>query len=353
MDTAIRNLMFDLASNREIFDEEQGRVMTKAECNDAIRNVCFEKLGLDEKSTDRDIKRALKRDSANELFAIIEEIVDLQIAKNWRDNEFFNDFVEVKNMADGDANEFWTQEEMFLNVAKVAGDHHDLIMQKLNEGQNYSVPTSYYAVKVGTDIRMFLTGRKDWSEFVNAIAKAFTKKIQEDLYASFMNGSNVLPLPSRLTGTGALSTSTKSAFDEIITKVEAANEAPVVILGTKSALKQINNLVAAGGVQWIADSQKEEVAATGILGHYEGTTLIEIPQRFKDNALANELVDSKKILIMPLVDNKPVKFVDYGETSIEVTEAGATMNDQQSYEVQRRMGVSVLMTRYHGQWSLA
>lgn len=350
---AIRNLMFDVASGREIYDEEQGRVMTKAECDDAIRRVCFEKLGLDEKSTERDIKRALKRDSAHELFQIIEEIVDVQVAKYWRDNEFFNDFVETKSLADGDANEFWTQEEIFLNVAKVAGDHHDLIMQKLNEGESYTVPTSYYAVKVGTDIRLFLTGRKNWSDFVGAVAKAFARKIQAELYSEFMNGSNLLPVPSKLTGTGALSTSTKSAFDDIITAVEAANEAPVVILGTKSALKQINNLVVAGGVDWIADSQKEEMAANGVLGHYEGTALIEIPQRFEDNTLAKELVDPKALLIMPLVDNKPVKFVDYGETSLEVTEVGATMNDQQSYEVQRRMGVSTLMTRYHGMWSLA
>jgi hypothetical protein len=55
---------------------------------------------------------------------------------------------------------------------------------------------------------------------------------------------------------------------------------------------------------------------------------------------------------MPMVDNKFVKFVDYGETTLEVTEAGDTMNDQQTYEVQRRMGIGVVITKYFGKYTV-
>ena len=55
---------------------------------------------------------------------------------------------------------------------------------------------------------------------------------------------------------------------------------------------------------------------------------------------------------MPAVDDRFIKFVDYGETELEVNEKGATKDDMQSYEVQRRMGVATLMTRYHGEWDL-
>lgn len=124
--TEERNLMFDAASRREIYDDAQGRVMSKAEVDDAIRSVCYDKLGLSEKSTDRDIKRAMKRPEARELFEVIEEILDPQIAYGWQDNEFFNQFVETRNMKDGDRNEFWVEDETVLTVEKVAGDHHDL-----------------------------------------------------------------------------------------------------------------------------------------------------------------------------------------------------------------------------------
>ena len=351
-DNGVRNLMFDVASGREVFDEEQGRVMSKAECNEAIKKVCFEALGLTDKATDKEIKRALKKDSATALFEVIEEVIDEKIAYGLGENEFFNQFVETKNMADGDRNEFWVDDDILLTVAKVSGDHHDLVVQRLGSGTSYSVPTSVYAVKVGSDIRLFLTGRKDWSAFIDAVAKAFINKIQTEIYSQFVNGSNVLPVPSVLAGTGTLSASTKAQFDAIIEKVESANEAPVVIMGTKTALKALNALTT---VDWSqpAASIKEAVANTGIIGSYEGSQIMAIPQKFTDKTLATPIVDNTKLYIMPMVnDNKPIKFVDYNETELEVTEIGATMDDAQSYEVQRRMGISTIMTRYFGVWTL-
>ena len=353
MEQAVKNLMFDLASGRDIYDEEQGRVMSKAEANDAIRRVCFEKLGLTKDSTDKQIRRALKKDSALELFEVIEEVIEPQISYGLSANEFFNEFVETKNLADGDRNEFWVEDDVILNVSKVAGDHHDLSLQRLASGSAFNVPTATYAVKVGGDIRLFLTGRKDWTDFTEAVAKAYVQQVQTMIQAEWVNGTTKITPPSVLTGTGALGAGTKAAFDAIIEKVQAANEADVVIMGTKTALKNLNELAAASSVAWVAQSQKESVANTGILGSYEGTTLIEVPQKFKDKTLATPLVDNSKIWILPLVDNKPIKFVDYGETELEVTEVGDTVDDMQSYEVQRRMGVSTIMTRYYGVWTIA
>ena len=351
-DNGVRNLMFDVASGREVFDEEQGRVMSKAECNEAIKKVCFEVLGLNEKSTDKEIKRALKKDSAMELFEVIEEIVDVKIAYGLGESEFFNQFVETRNMADGDRNEFWVDDDIMLTVAKVSGDHHDLVIQRLGSGASYSVPTSVYAVKVGSDIRLFLTGRKDWGAFIDAVAKAFINKIQTEIYSQFVNGSNLLPVPSVLTDTGTLDASNKADFDALIEMVEAANEAPCAIMGTKTALKALNALTI---VDWSqpAASIKESVANTGIMGSYEGTKLIAIPQKFTDKTLATPLVDNTKLYIMPLVDdNKPIKFVDYNQTELEVTEIGDYMDDMQTYEVQRRMGIATLMNRYYAVWTL-
>lgn len=126
MTTEIKNLMFDLSAGREIFDAEADRVISKAEANDALKTFCREELGLTEKSTHRDIKRALDTPAGKELFQVIEEVIDYRIATGWKDNEFFNQFVETKNLADGDQNEFWTDDDVILTVAKVAGDHHDL-----------------------------------------------------------------------------------------------------------------------------------------------------------------------------------------------------------------------------------
>ena len=351
LDASVKNLMFDLGAGREIYDAEAGRVISKAEASDTIRKACFEYLGLTKDSTTKQIKRALNSERGTQFFEVIEEIIDVQIAHGLSENEFFNTWVESKNMADGDRNEFWADDEIILTVSKVSGSSHDLSMQRLGSGQSYHVDTAVYGIKVGGDIRLFLTGRKDWGAFVDAVVKAYIQKVQTLIATQFANGVNMLPVPATLKGTGALTASVKAQFDTIIEKVSAANESGVVIMGTKTALKALNALTK---VDWAdpANSIKESVANTGIIGNYEGTPLMEIPQKFTDKTLATPIVDNKKIYIMPAVDDKFIKFVDYGETELEVNEKGATQDDMQSYEVQRRMGVATIMTRYHGEWTI-
>ena len=354
MESTVRNLMFDLATGRKIFDDSANREIGKDEANDKLRSIMFEKLGLNERSTEKQINRALKSERAAEFFEVIEEVIEKEVEYGWKDNEFFNNFVETRNLADGDRTDFWTDEDIILNVAKVSGDHHDYTAQRLASGSSYTVPTSRYAVKVGSDIRLFLTGRKNWSDFIDAVAKAYRKKIQDELYAEFMNAATKLPVTAGFTGTGTLDKAKKDDFDNVLSNVAMANDvSSVVIMGTKTALKKLNALAGNGSVDWVANSQKESVAETGILGTYEGTTLLEIPQRFKDNKLAEKLVDSNVLLIFPVIDYKPVKFIDGGETTLEVSQAGDNMDDQQTYEAQRRMGVATIITRQFGQWKFS
>ena len=125
LDTSVKNLMFDLGAGREIYDAEAGRVISKAEASDTIRKACFEYLGLTKDSTNKQIKRALNSERGTQFFTVIEEIIDTQIAHGLSENEFFNTWVESKNMADGDRNEFWADDEIILTVSKVSGDNHD------------------------------------------------------------------------------------------------------------------------------------------------------------------------------------------------------------------------------------
>lgn len=228
-------------------------------------------------------------------------------------------------------------------------------MQKLGEGEPYQIPTAVYGCKVGQDIRLFLTGRKSWSDFVDAVAKAYVKMVQDLLYTEFTNAASRLPVPAPFQGTGLLDANAKDDFDEIIENVEMSNDnVPVVIMGTKTALKKLNGLVTnSSAVDWMASSQKEAIAATGILGNYEGTALLEIPQRFADNDVTRKLIDNTKLYIMPVVaDNKFIKYVNGGETELEITEIGRTLNDMQSYELQRRIGVGTIITRNFGVWTI-
>ena len=346
-----RNLRQDLKAGVKIYNEE-GQEVSKKEAENMVRTYCRNILGLNENSSKRDIHRAVKQ-YGHELFAVIEEDIDIQVEEGFRENEIFNKFVEMKNIARGDRNEFWTEQEVLLSVVKVAGDHHDFTVQRLGSGEATSVTTSVYGIAVGADIDLYLAGRLDWSKFTKQCADGFVRKIQNDAYAAVMNAGTTLP--SMFKGTGTLAAGTKETFDQLIEDVSTANgNCPVYIMGTNTALKKLNALA---DVAWADEGAKRDMTNTGRLGSYESTDLIEIPQRFAvgfvdlpDNQ--KRLISAGKLLIMPAIEDRFVKMVDVGETEIfEITEKGARMDDTMKYEVQRAMGVGVQIGRYFGEWT--
>ena len=342
-----KKLFFDYTNNVDIYDED-GAVVPRAKVNEKINSVCFDILQLDpaSKPTKREIKRAMKKFGL-ELFEVLEEAIDMKVTTGLENSEFFNQFVETKNIAQGDRNEFWTDKDVILTVSKVSGGHHDLSLQKLAEGEAFSVKTSNYGIKVGMDIDVYLTGRKDWSKFVDAVATAYQEKIQNDILAAVMGVGSELPVQDIFHKTIAISAATKDTIDQLIEDVSMANgNCDVAIFGLKTDLKKFNAL---SDVDWATPEQKEQYAAMGRLGSYESTDLIEIPNAFVKNDVTQKLIQAGTLLIVPKVENKFAKFVDVGETEIvEVTEKGQRADDFMTYEVQREMGINCIFDRYFG-----
>lgn len=351
-----RDICYNLNHGNEIFRyEEDGskRVFSKDEANKAVRKVLMEICELDETDlkSKKKRKRALKS-HLTEVFEVIEEDVDFKVSTAFKDSEWFNEFVEQRNVALGDDEEFWTDENIMLSVAKISGDSHDLTIQNLGEGESFKVHTSTYGMKVGKDIDLILLGRVNFTELTDKIAEAFASMIQTTCYEEVYNASSKIPNNSQFVKTGALGAETKEKFDTLLEDVATANESEVVIMGTKMALKKLNALA---DVDWRSNSQKEAVASLGHLGTYEVTDLIEIPQRFARNDVTKKLIDNKMLLIFAKNQEQFVKFVDKGET--EITEAGLNKGDLaddfQTYEVQREMGVATILPRYFGVWKIS
>lgn len=344
-----KKLTYDLNHNpNEIYDEE-GNKISKKDAEDAVRKFVFAIMGLTEHSTKRDRKRAMDKHGI-ELFEVMEEEIDIKVETGFRESEFFNNYVEQRNLSRGDSQEFWTNEKVILSVTKISGDHHDFTLQRLGSGESYTVTTSVYGIAVGADIDLYLARRYDWAKLTDQCAAAFVRKVQNDIYAEMMNAGK--KLPAQFQGTGALSTTTKDKLDTLLEDVSLANDgAQVVIMGTRTGLQQFQKLM---DVDWITDDQKRDVATMGRLGYYGPYTLVELPQRFALNDTTKKLLDPKTLFIMPQVEDKFIKFVDVGETEIyEVNEKGARMDDTMKYEVQRAMGVGVQIGRYFGVWTLA
>lgn len=190
---------------------------------------------------------------------------------------------------------------------------------------------------------------------VDKIAEAYIRDVQDKCYAAVYGAAAKLPTSDLWKGTGALSSATKDKFDAIIEAVGAANNSNVIVMGTKTALKKITGLA---DVDWASAGQKDSIADSGRLASYEGTTLVEIPQRFKiggtEMTSDHYLVDNKRLLILPTVEDKFVKFVDEGDTEIfEVTNKADNMDDFDTHEVKRVYGSEVVLGQYFGVWTLS
>ena len=351
----IKNLMYDLAMGNEIYDAESDRVIPKQEAEAKLRTVCQKVFGVTADSSKRELKRAY-REHGREFFDIIEEVIDVVISNGFKDNEFFNQFVDYRNIALGDAYEFTMEKEVILAISKVGVSHHDRLLQRLGKGEVLTIPYQRYGAAVGADINMYMIGREDWAKLTQAIAKAFTVQIQQEIYAQLLTAATSIPaaIRSGFVGTGVLGSATKDSFDAIVENVKTANESQVVILGTHSALRKLNAL---SDVNWRAASLKEDVSHSGRMGDYEGTVLMEIPQRFTSMTDLTPLVDNTKLWILPADQtDKFIKMVDVGETEIDqITEKGeehGRWDDIMKYEVQRSYGIATQLGRYFGQWTL-
>ncbi len=351
---AVKNLMFDMVDKKELFDAD-GNVISAQKADSAVKKVIFEILGIDENASKRDRNRALKR-HGYELFEVIEDTIDRQINRGFQSSEWFNGFVEQKNLKAGDKNEFWTEDNTMLSVAKVEKGNHDLYLQRLGQGKSYSVTTSDYVVAIGADIDLYLRGVEDFSKMIEKIAEAYLNKVQGDMLAQVMGVGSVVPVPDVFHGEGVLDNTTKDAFDQLIEDIAGVNNSGVYIIGTKTALKKLSNLT---DVNWRSVDAKSDVYRMGRLGTYEGTMLMEVPQRFDatetfEGATINRLVRNDRLLIMPMSGDKFVKFVDVGETEIiEKNEKGQRQDDTMKYEAHREMGVGVQLGRYFGVWDIA
>lgn len=348
---SMSNLMEDLALGRDIYDE--GKLISKTEANEKVCEFSRQVLGIQNVDDKKEVRRAL-RDNSREWFDIIEDTIEVVISVGFKESEWFQDLVDYRNLAYGDRQDFFVEKESILSVAKAGVSHHDHIIQRIGGGEPFSVPTQLYAIKVGADINRFVLGQEPWDKLVESIAKAYMNQMQEEIASQIDNVASKLPVTgNQFINTGALTASSKDAFDEIVSNVAAANDgAEVIIMGTRLALKKINGIA---DVDWAADAQKDNMMMLGNIGYYDSNRLVAIQNRFKDRTYTTKTFSDKKILILPIVNDaggKFVKVLDQGELTLERLERGDYLSDIQTFESQRRYGVATVIGRQIGIWTL-
>lgn len=237
------------------------------EANDKIVEIFRNIIGCDEKSTKAEIRRGIRRNQ-NLIFDLIEVVIDDALISGWQENPFFKEFVEVRNLAMHDKNEFYVPDDSVLSVMKVSGNHHDLLRQRLGAGKTFSVETSWYGTKVYAEFERLLTGLEDFSTLVGKITEAFDRYVNQALYETLIGIGTTLG--SQWYKASAINDTTKETLRTLVMDVSMATGSEVVIMGTYAALSKVYDLT---NVSWASGDMKNEKYTTGRFGYWEGIRL--------------------------------------------------------------------------------
>ena len=346
-----------LAFNKLMVDAANGTYeegISPKEASDKIVAKFRQVIGVDENSTKADVRKAIKRNQQL-LFDLIEEVVPNLLQTGWKENPFFREFCEMRNIDIGDAAIFYTEDETILTVSKVSGNHWDIDRQRLGKGASFTVATSWYAIGVYSEYERLLTGAEDFATFVRKLYEAVDRYVNESIYQAMITAADQLPGGTDGNGqwvkTGELNADTKAVFMQLIEDVQMATGMDVVIMGTKVALSKLEGIQ---DINWITEDMRVQRNTTGKIGYWEGIRLVEIQQGFRLNTTTERLVDDKQLLIMPAGDNKFIKMINEGNPEMRQVQDN-TQNQDMTYDYRYmwKMGVAIQIGLLFGVWNIA
>ena len=311
-------------------------------------------LGISENDRPQHVKRAI-RANKDLVFTLIEETIEEMIITGWMENPFFMQFVETKNLALGDENDFYVEDDSILSVSKVSGNHHNMIRQRLGAGRHFSVAGEWFGIKIYSDFERVLTGAEDWASFVAKVAEAINRYLYDALYASLRGAKE--NLGAHWVQSGALETANKATLVKLCQDISYATGSEVTIFGARTALSSLTGMA---DVNWAPEEVKKEYYANGgILGNWEGFAVAEIGQGLKRGAAINSAsveyqLDTDRLYIIPTsVVNKFIKLVNDGETQVsQVTDRDTNRDMSYEYEVLYKMGINVILNTVFGVWEI-
>lgn len=272
------------------------------------------------------------------------------MVNGWDDrNAKFMQYVEDVNIANGDQNSFYAADPSLLTVSVWAGEHHDVVRQKVLPGKSFSIETSNYVVKIYADYEMFQLGKTDFAGMVDLMYKSIAQYRYSALCTAFMSMDSYLPSDMKLET--AITDVTKGAIIDHIESVKAATGRDVVLVGTRTAIQNLQNTVPYS--LW-SGNMKDEQNQKGILTMWEGYECIVLDRvnipGTRTSAFTAE--DNKKIFIMPVDEEfKPIKRVNEGDVEyIERGMDGASLQDRTvEAAVWYKEGVGVVINELFGE----
>ena len=265
------------------------------------------------------------------LFSIVEEILSNTVIDSLQSDDFFNAFVDYRNVAEGDAIEFEVEDSNLFVIDDVSDGNQGIRRQRLSGVSSTTIPTSMHMVRIYEELNRVLAGRVDFNHLISVVADSYRAKILEDIYtlwagatADDLGGVTYFPTAG---------TYDEDALLELISHVEAAaGGKTATIIGTKKALRQLRESIQ-------SDGAKDELHSFGYYGKFFGTPCVAVPQRHKVGT--TEFVFDDNVLTIVAGNDRPLKFVYEGNPIILMGDPmkNADFTQEYLYGVQYGLGI--------------
>ena len=301
--------------------------------NEVLRSAFYDLLGMDEYNSK--ISRRAMRKHKLEIFEIIEEVLDVSIDRDLRNQ--FDDWVEYRNLARGDKQGFITPDDQLFKVAIISDGNQNLLRQRVRGGQRVTVPTQNYGVKIYEELDRFLSGDVDWNAMIQNVSLSFALQIRDEVVGAIVDN-----FPHE--GAEVNSLTIGDSLDEgqllgYAQKISSKTRQNVSIYGTKLALHKLKPVVS-------SDAQDGQRNATGYYDQIAGIPMYELENTLKDDG--SFLLKDDFILILPETRDKMIKVVNEGESYTEEGRPEGNASMDLEYIMTNRMGIAIIPSSVYG-----
>ena len=320
-------------------DAIHGRVtgnFSTQKTSETIRQAMIEMNGGSDKLNIKTFHRG------SELYAFVEEILPHVIEEGLTGSEFFMGNVDYKNMAEGDAPEFVSEDNSEFIVANIGNGTQSVRRQRLGGGESVTLATQMRAIKIYEELNRILSGRVDFNTFITKVGEAFSKQMNNDIFKVFNSlSANTKGLNDTYVYSGSYD---EERLLDIVSHVEAATGKTAKIMGTKKALRKVTTAV-------VSHEAESDMYNLGFYGKFNGTPMMYIKQIHAPGTDDFMLDDNKLYIVAG--DDKFIKFVNEGEGLLISGDPMQNADLTQEYLYGQKYGIAIMVNEKLGIYNIA
>lgn len=301
---------------------DAGRVVTYSEKNNLFWNLAideaYEISGLD--------KERFSVDNAftfptfeRAFFSIIEETINSVITKTEIEQAMM--FSEVQSVAEGDSLTFHVPANHLLSVSTVANGVRNVHFQKMWE-EDFTLNPKVKKTGVSVDIHRVAANMYDWGWLINWVGKSFRTKLQQEIVDVVYGAYSTLGTHLKE------ATYAQDSFIQLCERVGAINNAPVQVIGTRTAL---NTVLPTS--DYLKMGLGQEYMDNGYITAPFGFPTIKLDQSVKTNSAYDFAINNDYLIIMSALTDKIVKIGMDGQTKIRLSREFDTADDSRNYTI--------------------